>query len=179
MRGLMLITGLGLALAGCNSEPSVSMTNASPEEVAAKAKAAGVVSRIRPGQWETKVDLVDLDMPGINPAMKAEMLKRSKETKVHSYCVTEEESKKPGGIFADDSGKCTYDKFDMNGGKVDITMSCPGNGGSATMHVAGTFTPDAVAATSEMVTAGQFPMKMKANVASRRTGECTAPPTAK
>lgn len=174
MRKLVLMVGLGVALAGCKSEPSVSLTNTSPEEAAKKTRAAGIVSQIRAGQWETRVDLLDIEMPGINPAMKAEMLKRSKETKVHSYCVTEEEAKKPGGLFADDSGKCTYDKFDMAGGKVDITMSCPGTGGKMTMHVAGTFSEEAVTATSEMNTSGQFPMQMKANVASRRTGDCTS-----
>ena len=88
--------------------------------------------------------------------------------------MTEAEAKKPGGIFADDSGKCTYAKFEMAGGKVDITMSCPGAAGSMTVHVAGTFGADAVTATSEMRSDGQFPMKMKANVSSRRTGECTS-----
>jgi hypothetical protein len=180
MRKLVLMVSLGAALAGCKSQPDVSLTNASPEEVAAKAKAAGISSQLQPGEWETKVALVDIDVPGINPAMKAEMLKRARETKVHSYCVTEEEAKRPGGIFAgEDDSKCTYSKFEMGGGKLDMTMVCPGEGGSMTMHVAGTFGADAVTATSEMQGAGKFPMRMKANVSSRRTGDCKSTPAPK
>ncbi len=177
MRKLILMAGLGAALAGCNSEPGVSPTNASPDEVAKTAKAAGLGSGLRPGEWETKVELVDIDMPGINPAMKDEMLKRSRETKVHSYCLTEAEAKRPGGIFAErGDGKCTYSKFEMAGGKLDMTMVCPGQGGSMTMHVTGTFGAEAVSATSEMQAAGKDSMRMKANVTSRRIGDCTSAP---
>lgn len=173
MRKLVLITGLCGALAACN-QPSVSLTNVSADEVEKQTKAAGLGSQIKAGEWETKVDLLDIEMPGINPAMKAEMLKRAKETKVHSYCISEEEAKRPGGIFTgNDTGECTYSKFEMSAGKVDITMVCPGqSGGKMTMHVAGTFSADTIAAVSEMKGEGQFPMQMKANVNSRRLGEC-------
>ncbi len=180
MRNLVLMASLSVALAGCKSQPDVSLTNASPEEVAAKAKAAGIASQLHPGEWETRVDLVEVDVPGINAAMKAEMLKRARETKARSYCVTEDEAKRPGGIFAGkDDSKCTYSKFEMGGGKLDMTMVCPGEGGSMTMHVAGTFGPDAITAVSEMQGAGKFPMRMKANVASRRTGDCKSTPAPK
>ena len=174
MRNIVLMAGLGLALAGCKSEPSVSLTNASPEEVAKQASAAGVVSQIRPGQWETRVELVEFDMPGMAPEMKAEAMKKSREASAHSYCVSEADAKKPGGLFTGkDDGKCTYSKFEMSGGKLDMTLSCPGRTGGMTMHVAGTFDAEAVTATSEMETSGAFAMKMKANVHSRRTGACT------
>jgi hypothetical protein len=166
-----------LALAACNQEPSVSITNATPEEAAKQVAAAGVVSTIKPGQWETKAELTEIEMPGMTPEMKAAGLKKAKEKPtVHSYCVDEEEAKKPGaGLFTgEDNRSCTYRKLEMSGGKMDMTLACPGQGGTMTMSVAGTFTPETVTAVTEMKSEGQLAMRMKANVTSRRTGDCAA-----
>jgi hypothetical protein len=169
-----------LALAGCNNEPSVSLTNTSLEEASRQAAAAGVVSQIKPGQWETKVDLTEFDMAGMTPEMKAQSLEKAKQGQnTHSYCVTAEEAKKPGaGLFTGEANnRCTYRKFEMAGGKVDIVMACPGQGGAGemTMAVKGDFGPEAVTATTEMKSQGKFAMVMKARVTSRRTGACAAP----
>ena len=48
-----------------------------------------------------------------------------------------------------------------------------------TMHVAGTFGADAITATSEMQGGGKFAMRMKANVTSRRIGDCKSTPAPK
>lgn len=169
-----------LALAACNQEPSVSLTNASPEEVAKQAKAAGIGSQIKPGQWQTKVELTEFDMAGMSPEMKADSLKKAQQGQnTQNYCVTPEEAAKPGaGLFTGETDdKCTYRKFEMAGGKLDMLMACPGQNGAGemTMAVRGDFTPDAVTATTEMKSEGQLALRMKANVTSRRTGECTAP----
>ena len=170
-----------LALAACNQEPGVSLTNASPEEVARQAKAAGVAAQLEPGQWETRVDITEFDMAGMTPEMKADSLAKAKQAQnTHSYCVTPEEAARPGAAMftGETDSKCTYRKFEMAGGRIDLLMACPGQGGAGemTMAVRGSFTPEGMTAATEMRSSGQLAMVMKANVTSRRTGECTAPP---
>src|SRR5207237_2397947 len=62
---ICLIACVG-ALAACNKGPNISVKNASAGEVAEKVReAGGSGSFIDPGRWETKVSLLDVDIPGM------------------------------------------------------------------------------------------------------------------
>lgn len=171
-----------LALSGCNSGPSVSASNASMAEVAAKTKDA---LKIEPGQWANTTEVLAFDMPGMtDPAMKemfAKGLKESKST-AFSHCVTPEEAEKPSAAMfaAKDNGECRYDSFTMSGGRIDAKMTCKpkSGGGSMTMTMAGTYTATAYDMTVDMImpdAAGPHGgMTMKAKTTGKRTGVCTA-----
>lgn len=178
MRYFTLVPFAALALAACNQQPSISVTNASPEEVAAKAKSAGIASEMRPGQWETKIDLLEMNMPGMEKVgaaiaakIKAEMMK----PRTISSCMTADDVKMHGGkVFGQGDTKCKYDSYKVAGGTIDATMTCPGPQGSMTMHMTGSFEPETF--TVEQAMDMQSPtgaVHSKARVTGRRIGDCS------
>lgn len=176
------------ALAGCSGQSTnesaaatgdVSLTNAAPSEVAAQTQAAGTM-RFNPGQWETRVQLIDVNVPGL-PAGAAEQMKKVMEaTTTHSSCVTPEQAANPGAeVFAGSDGQCRYENFTMANGRIDAKMVCAGTAGSGEMRMQlkGSFDRTTFTMQNEMVTnapGGGQAMTMKARVSGRRTGECQA-----
>jgi CheY-like chemotaxis protein len=174
---------LPLALAACDNGPSVTATNASTADIAAKT--ADMV-KIEPGNWKTKVQILDISMPGMDDprvadAMKQAMQSHSKTANEFNYCVTPEQAEKPRAeMFAGkDNGDCRYDSFTMAGGKIASKMTCKRSGGTMTMTMDGTYSPTAYAMTAQMTgigpsgpgKAGSMTMKMQTN--AERTGACS------
>jgi len=174
MRTILLLAASGLVIAGC--KPSVSLTNASPEEVAKAAKENGI--GMNPGQWETTVEIVEAEMPGLPKASGDALKNQPNRVNKHSYCITPEEAAHPGsGLFAggeDAKGKCKVEKFSMSGGHIEQTISCadPNGKPGMTMSTTGTYTGDSMTGTANMEMGGF--MKMKVNLTSKRVGECKA-----
>ena len=168
------------SLAACSSEPDVDMKNASVGDVVNEVQKTGVSEQyIRPGKWETKVVVEDVDIPGMPAETKAQMkgMFAQRQNVTINHCVTPEEAKKPGGklFTGQDSKNCRYEHFTMGDGKVDAVMRCDGEQGSAmTMKMAGTYTPASSSTRSEMqVSSGrEGAMTIKARTETRRIGEC-------
>lgn len=173
-----ILLGL-LALAACDKGPEVKVTNATPEEVAAKVKEsrAGEL-QLDPGQWQitTSLKLVDAQgMPaGALDQMKAAMQRSSTDTQ----CLTPEEAKRPNsGLFAGrENSRCKYDSFEMGGGKINASMRCPGaSGGEMLMTMEGSYAPKSykVEAVMSMNMPGEGQkMKMAMQSSGTRIGEC-------
>lgn len=168
-----------LALAACN-QPSVSLTNASPEEAAKAIQASGAKPDMRPGQWQTKIEILSMEMPGMEgmppqfaEKMKAELMKpRTVES-----CMTEEDVKqRQSKIFTGNGdSKCKFDKYQMTGGTIDAVMTCPGPQGEMKMHMTGTFAADTFTVNQAMDMKGPTgEMHSKARVSGKRTGDCPA-----
>jgi len=165
-----------LALAACN-QSGVSLTNASPEEVAKAAKASGTAIQMRPGQWETKIEIQSMDMPAIKDMppqyaerMKAEMMK----PRTVKSCMSEEDAKQgPSKTFTGDS-KCKFEKYAMSGGTIDAVMVCPGPQGEMKMHMNGSFAPETFTVDQAMDMTGAGAMHLKARVSGKRIGDCPA-----
>ena len=177
MRVTVMISFAALALAACGGD-DVSVTNASPEEVAKKVDQAGG-ARFNPGEWETTVETVSVDIPGLTGPMKEQMTQLMLNKKqVGTSCVTPEEAKSPPAkVLANGQGRCTYEKFTMAGGKIDGTLSCDAEGGKMTMRMTGSFTDDRFTIENDMETAmpgGAQVMKIKAKTSGKRLGECPA-----
>lgn len=167
-------------LAACNSQPTVSATNASVAEVATKAQGA---MKLEPGEWSTKTEVLEFDMPGMKDPRLAEMMKQGmKESaaKSFTYCITPEEAAKPPAeMFAGkDNGECRFDNFVMSGGRMDSKMTCkPRSGdGSMTMVMSGQYSPTSYDATVSMTVGGGVAphgaMSMKAKTTASRVGPC-------
>lgn len=182
MKYLIVLTPL--LLLACNKGPSVSATNASVEEVAAKAKAA---LKIEPGLWNSSTEILSVDMPGIkNKAMAEQIANSMKNAKAtdFSHCVTPAEADKPSSeMFAGKSnGQCRYDNFQMAGGRIDATMSCSPQegtaaGGTMKMTMNGTYSSTGYDMTMNMATGAEAPgggMSIKAHTKGARTGACKA-----
>lgn len=156
----------------------VNLRNASMEEVQKQAQAAGAPAKLQPGQWETKVEVTDIGMPGAPPAVAAQIgrtMKTAAATTVRN-CVTPEEAERPQGkLFGATGDECRYRDFTMGNGRVKGTLVCqtPQRGGSMTMTTDGTFTATSFTIRNDMeMEGGAQPMTMKARVVGRRLGEC-------
>jgi len=168
-----------LALAACNKEPELKLKNATPEEVAAKAKAAGAGEmRPEPGQWKVVTTIKVLDVEGVPEAAAAQMKAAMARTATNLQCLTPEDVQKPNLFAGSNNSRCKYDDFNMKGGKIKATMHCPGQaGGEMGMTLDGAYTPKSynVLATMDM----QMPspsqrMKMTMESVGTRIGECPA-----
>jgi hypothetical protein len=175
---LLILTAL--TLTACNGGPTVTATNASGEEVAAKVKAAGIDTPfVAPGHWQTTMTIKDLSFPNMPPQMAAQMKAHMGSAKTFDSCLTPEEAKKPNeDFFAKGTGNCRYDKFSMGDGKVDAVMQCSQEGFERTMSMNGTYGPDAyhmnLASTGAPAKGNPMAaMSMKMEMDAKRTGDCT------
>jgi hypothetical protein len=181
MNRTALLIACALPLAACN-KPEVNEKNASVAEVAQKVREAGAdASFVRPGLWQSKVTIDDLDIPG----MPADMAKRMKtmmaEKQEHGFqtCLTASDVKRPKeDFFAGKNKDCRYDHFTMGGGKIDAAMRCGDKNGASVMQMAGTYSPDTYQMQTALKVEGsgteQGGMSMKMRIEAQRVGECTA-----
>lgn len=184
MRNTTTVILAALTLAACGGG-DVSLTNASPEEVAKKVDAAGGV-RFNPGKWETTMQTVSVDIPGLEGPMKQQMTDMMlKKVQTSTACITEDQAKSPPAeVLARTQGRCKYENFKMDGGKIDGTLVCPaqgdgqgmGAGGAMKMRIAGTFDGDSFAIDNDMqATSPNGPaMTIKAKTSGKRIGDCSA-----
>ena len=167
-----------LVLAACDPTPEVTAENASIGEVAAKVREAGGGKMlVRPGRWVSDVTLESIDIPGMPPAA-AEQIKATmaKAASGHETCLTPEQANRPGeDFFAGKDGNCRYDKFSMDGGKIDGVMRCAAQGSTQVISFNGAYSPDSydMRMDSKLDTGPNAnPMTMAMRIKSRRVGEC-------
>src|SRR6476619_5398418 len=144
MKMVLCALACALPLAVCNKGPEINEKNASVAEVAQKVReAAGTQSMIDPGRWETKVNLLDVDIPGMPPQMATQMKQTMSKMQEHNFasCLTEEDVRRPKeDFFAGNSKDCRYDHFTMSGGKIDAKLRCEGkSSGGMTMAINGSY----------------------------------------
>lgn len=168
-----------LTLAACDKGPTVSATNASQKEVAEKVAAAtGGDAMITAGRWEGKMVMHELDMPGLPAEARAQMKAQMAKDRPFVSCITEEDVKSKKAFFTGEPNdkSCTYDHFNMGGGKVDAAMKCDrGNAGKLAMTMNGSYAPESYEMTMTSKAQGSTPMEnmsMKMSVSARRVGAC-------
>jgi hypothetical protein len=179
MRYSLVVLGVA-ALAACNKGPEINVKNASVGEVADKVReASGDGSFVNPGRWETKVSLLDIEVPGMPPQMAQQMKQTMGKVQDNTYatCLTDADVKKPKeDFFAGKNRNCRYDHFTMSGGKIDAALNCPGRGSeSMAMTITGSYSRDSYEATMAMDVSGGprgQGMKMRSHSESRRVGAC-------
>jgi hypothetical protein len=178
MKHALALLACALPLAACDSEPKVDARNASAEEVAEQvADAGGSDIFVRPGKWESRVQIEEFDLPGAPAEAKAAMRGMHDQAMVSESCLTPEEAKRPKeDFFAGKDKNCRYDHFTMGAGKIDAAMKCTGEGMAQTMVMQGSYSPEAYQMRMSMkADAGVGPaggMKMTMRVEARRVGEC-------
>jgi hypothetical protein len=168
-----LVPVAALALGACHSKPSIDAKNESPEAVASKMAATGMMPR--PGRWQADLKFVSLDMPGMPPAAREAMSKSMDTTKSTFTCLTAERAAKlDGNFFQKAAPGCTYEHYTMADGKIDALMTCPPGHGPTRMAMTGTYGNDvyniSIKGSSEM--AKGMAMNIEMAVTSRRVGEC-------
>ncbi len=174
MRPILLMPLIaGLALAACDSKPSIDAKNESPQAVASQMAASGMMPR--PGRWQADLKFVSMDMPGMPPAAREAMSKSMDTTKSTFTCLTAEKAAKiDGNFFQKAAPGCTYEHYTMADGKIDALMTCLPGHGPTRMAMTGTYGNDvyniSIKGSSEL--AKGMPMNIEMAVTSRRVGEC-------
>src|SRR4029078_5662766 len=181
MRAALCFLVASASLAACNKGPQVDEKNASVAEVAQKVRAATAgQSLVETGKWETKVSVLDVDIPGMPAQMAAQMKRTMGTMQEHSFtsCLTEEDVRRPKeDFFAGRNKDCRYDHFTMSGGKIDAALRCDGKpSGAMTMTINGSYSRDSYEATMAMNVSGgrEGGMKIRSHSQSHRVGQCSA-----
>jgi uncharacterized protein YceK len=175
---ILALTALAL-LSGCGSKEEVSLTNASPEEVA---KAGGGATQLKPGQWETVIKIVAVELPGaagssaaVSKAITAKMIGKEQKS---SQCISPEQAAKPPAELlagANGAANCKFDNFELQRGTLSSKLTCgkPGEAGAMVMTSNGPYGGDSYALDTDMTMsspAGE--MKIKAVNSAKRVGDC-------
>ena len=196
MRRIALLALAAPAVVALQQAPGdVLLTNASVEEVANAAAAAGV-DDVRPGKWELRIEVQSMDMGDAEVQPTVDGVVQSMEPQVTTQCVTAREARGHGAIdafFPSSNVECRYARYALTGGNLDATMRCEIPGGSITSHMTGTLSRDRFAfdhaSSAEMSTASPeivdgkpvFPKdstapvqkaSVRAHMSGRWIGEC-------
>lgn len=181
MKHAVCVIGCVLILGACNKGPTVELHNATGNQVAKAVVQSGVMSgdtMIQPGIWRSKVNVLEMNIPGI-PAQYAEKMKQSMaehRNEASSHCVKPEDVKKPKEDFFGADKSCRYDHFTMGGGKIDVQMTCKEEESTQTSTMTGSYTPTSYSMDVSSTGTGsgrENGMTMKMHVDATRVGECT------
>lgn len=177
MRTSIICAGLGglLALAGCDNMGKRGAGNEAAAEDRSAPAAAGV--KLRPGQWETTVETLKMEAPGI-PADALAMMGGQQKVTSRS-CITAEQAERPSGdlFHGDKEGNCSGKDFSFANGRVSGTIACggPNMAGKVTLEMDGRYGADSYDISQKMTTTGDgTSMKIESRVVGRRIGDCPA-----
>lgn len=136
-----------------------------------------------PGEWENTVEFVDIKfdeskMPPEAKAMMVPMMESMKgQSSTSSECMTPEQAKNPQEEFFNkqEGQECSYERFSLAGGNIDMAMQCKGNNDAGgTITATGTYTPTTY--TMEMTIASNSKqagdVTIIAKSTAKRIGEC-------
>ena len=169
-----------IALAGCSgTEDAAADGEVTGEEVAAM---ASDMEKPQPGQYQTKIELLEFNIPGMGEAEVQQMrgFFEGALTAGNSFCLTPEEAEKGWEQMVDEMAEadCTFQKFQAGGSSLDVEATCKGDDGvEGKMKLAGTTSATSSSMTMEMEQAvpdmpGQGVVTMKMKMDSSRTGDC-------
>jgi hypothetical protein len=130
-----------------------------------------------PGLYKATVEIEEMSVPGM-PAGMADQMKKTVAAQMSvENCLTEADRANMVKQMAPQSDGCTYDKYDMSGGKIDAQMTCKTpDGGTAVTTMKGTVTSTGVDMVMENTQTGgnqENGSHMKMRMKNTRVGECT------
>ena len=168
-----------LGLTACSGSKEEAPTPKAEKKAAGKSGKKGPAMQVRfqPGRWDTTVKVDKLELGNAPEAVRRAVQSAMGKEHSFAYCLTPEEAAKPDSNFFNQGKKsdCTYDEYEVKGGRLDAKMTCKGPDGDQTVSLNGTYAADTYSMT--MSTSGNMgqgiPMLMTMNLSSRRTGECT------
>lgn len=175
MKKLILIALPALALAACDSADKGPKT---PEQAAVEMKNA---VKMKPGKWQTTMQITKFEMPGAPPEAAAAMKGMTGQAQTSESCLTKEEADKDPSEFikkGQEGADCTFEHFDVSGGKLDGKMVCKKAGqGQMEASMKGTMGAEAMTmAMDTLVSDPKMPggkVQMSMTMDSKRIGECT------
>lgn len=171
VRKLLLAVAASALLAACGSETEEASeadagagegTAISADEVVERAREGAV--RPQPGQYRSRIELVDVDIPGAPP--EAVDMMRGRMAQTTEFCLTEEDVEEGYRQMASQmqGETCDFTKFDVEGGTIDAAMTCDNPaGGNMKITTQGTGGE----------TSSEFTMTMSGNLGGSDEGSMT------
>lgn len=129
----------------------------------------------QPGLYKTTVTMTGLDIPGLPPEMAGH---GAGLTTTSEHCLTKADVDKgyEALVKQGQDGECSYETFDIAGGKIDAVMVCKAQGRDARMEMTGTTTPTTADIEASMAIefdgVGKGTMRFTAQ--HQRVGDCPA-----
>ena len=139
MRRIIMAAAGAALLAGCSGGGNADADgNGEVSMKEAAKKAEGL--RPQAGQYKAVITMTGIDIPGMPPEMAGHGGGMTTNTE---YCLTQAEVDKgyQEMMKRGQNGECTYESFNLAGGKLDAVMLCKAGEGDARMTMSGTVTP--------------------------------------
>ncbi len=173
---IIAAAGAVLLAAGCSDSGAADADGdgtISLNEAAKRAEGQGY--KPVPGLYRTTVTMTGMEFPGMPRDMAGHGA--GLNTTVED-CLTQEEVDKGYEelLKQGQDGDCSYERFDIAGGKLDAVMVCRAQGGATRMEMQGTTTPTSAEfdATMGIDVQGVGKGTMRFNAKHERIGECPA-----
>ena len=168
-------------LAACGGgEAEQAGEGVSVDEALAEARGA---EQMRPGEYETSVEMLDIQVPGMPEAEVAKMKQfmSGMTAQTSTFCLTPEEAAQGPEQMVQEMAKadCTFNTFDVGGGKMRADMECRNEDGIAGRYVMdGEMTAESSTMRMEVEQAmpgmaGAERANIEMRITSRRIGECS------
>mgnify|MGYP002654969801 FL=1 len=139
MRRIIMAAAGAALLAGCSGGGNADADgNGEVSMKEAAKKAEGL--KPQAGQYKAVITMTGIDIPGMPPEMAGHGGGMTTNTE---YCLTQAEVDKgyQEMMKRGQNGECTYESFNLAGGKLDAVMLCKTGEGDARMTMNGTVTP--------------------------------------
>jgi hypothetical protein len=174
MRNLaMSASGAALLLAACSSSDAVDTEGEGAVPAAEVAGAAADMPKPEPGLYRTTITMTGIDIPGMGPNMAGH---GGGMTTTNENCLTPEEVSQgyEEMVKRGQDGSCSYERFNVAGGRLDAVMVCQSDQGEARMEMKGTATATGSEfdATMAMDLDGRGNGTMRFNAKHERIGDC-------
>lgn len=170
------LLALPLALSACDK------ADKSPKTMDEAKQEAAQLDRPKPGLYKQAMTITKFEIPGAPPEVAQQIQTAMQKAQEHEFCMTKEMADQGFRDMFDKIGKdgeCTYDRFDVSGGKIDAALKCQNAAeGTGLITIAGKVSAegsDVNVAVEQQ--GGHAPMKntkIAMHVVSQRVGDCPA-----
>lgn len=171
------------ALAACGGgEPEEAGPEGNAMSAEQVASAMDETVQPRPGQYETRVELLDLSMPGMPQAQTDQMreIMAGQFATGNSFCLTPEEAAQGPERMVQElaASDCVFNSFEMDDGSLSADMQCTSEDGMQGNYVLdGEMSAESSTMTMQIDQSlpgvpGDGRMQLEMRVNSQRTGAC-------
>jgi len=178
MRARMAMVLAAALLAACSDKPGDKTGEIAATDAMSKAEVKAEIDKVqlKPGQWEGRFTVQDIDLPNAPAGVKDQMKRVMNQTSLR-YCVTPEQAANPSAemFSGQEQRNCTYGGFEAKGGKVSGKVSCKAQGGTMNATMSGSYAPESYAMDMDMkMDGGPQAMAMTARSEGKWIGpDCT------
>jgi len=162
---------LALTACGKTSTTTVTTTANGSTTVSGGGDMSPASLGIKPGKWQTTVDVTDFKMTGGPAGMPA--MPKPKPVTMTSCLTPEQANKGPAELLKNAKADCTATRNVYENGKMDVAMTCKTPSGTMTTKSTGTYSPTEMTSDAEIEMTGSMSMSQKVHTVAKRIGECS------